>query len=220
MKVVQNMKIVQMRIFAPALLLASLSTPAFAAYTGTPPLIVANGGTGETTLTAHGLLVGEGTGPIVSLTPAADSIALWQSSSTDPTVTPVNNCTGGSNALTYATATHTFGCNTISGGGPVASNILTGAGPFTLSSVYNTTNISRMGTPAAAAYNLPSAVTVGNGFKGCLKDDTTNFATNNATLKSPTAGTIDGIAGATGIVFNQARMEQCYISDGSNWFLE
>jgi hypothetical protein len=77
-----------------------------------------------------------------------------------------------------------------------------------------------MATPAAFTANLPSAVTAGNGFRSCVKDGTTNFATNNATIKSPTSGTIDGTAGATGVVMNQTRQERCFISDGTNWFIE
>jgi hypothetical protein len=156
--------------------------------------------------------------PVLTGTSAtADSVLAWGVAASQPAPLAVNNC---ATALTYATSSHTFGCNGSVGGGAVATNVLTAAGPFTLSSTYGTTNVSRMGTPAAATYNLPSAVTMGNGWKGCLKDDTTNFATNNATLASPTAGNIDGVTGATGIVLKQTRMEQCYISDGANYFLE
>jgi len=204
--------------------------------------VVAGGGTGATTLTAHGILIGEGTSAVVAMTTVADSVYVQGAATSDPTTagtsstadsvlgwaaaasTPapiaLTNCTGGTNALNYATATHTFSCNSISAGSAPNVNVLTAAGPFTLSSTAGVTNISRMGTPAAATYNLPSAVTAGNGFKGCLKDDTTNFQTNNATLASPTSGNVDGVAGATGVILKATRQEQCYISDGTNWFLE
>ena len=76
-----------------------------------------------------------------------------------------------------------------------------------------------MATPAASTINLPTAVQTA-GFRECVKDGTTNFATNNATLKSPTAGTLDGITGSTGVVMNQKGQELCVMSDGSNWFFE
>ena len=82
---------------------------------GAIPIAVASGGTGLATITTHSLLVGNGTSAPNLLAAAADSVPLWQSNSADPTVTAINNCTAASSALTYATASHTFGCNTISG---------------------------------------------------------------------------------------------------------
>lgn len=291
-----------MRKIAALLAGLLLTQPAFAAYYPTPVTVNA-GGTGATTLTAHGVLLGEGTSAVVAVTPVADaaivytggasadptaiavgncanaltyststhtfgcanptqhaiviggasgaafstlanvadSVVVFGATATDPTTagtsatadsvlgwaaagtTPAPlallSCSSGSSALTYNTGTHVFGCNSITGSGSVAVNVLTAAGPFTLSSTYDTVNISRMGTPAAATYNLPSAVTAGNGFRGCLKDDTTNFATNTASIKSPTAGNIDGTTGSTGITFTVQRGQICYVSDGSNWFL-
>ena len=113
-----------------ALLLAMAPEAAFAAYPGQAPLIVANGGTGATTLTAHGMLVGEGTGPIVSITPVADSVWVQGSASSDPTTagtsstadsalgwgaagstpSPVSFGSTCLNALTYTTSTHSFSC--------------------------------------------------------------------------------------------------------------
>lgn len=205
---------------------ATVGVPLISQNASTDPIFgtasVAGGGTGATTLTANGVVVGEGTSAVhvVGSSATADSVVAWAAAGSDPAALSIGSCSSGSSALTYNTGTHVFGCNTITGSGPVAVNVLTAASPFTLSSTYNVTNISRMGTPAAATYNLPSAVTVGTGFKGCLKDDTTNFATNNASLKSPTAGNIDGTTGATGIVLNIAKMELCYISDGTNWFIQ
>jgi hypothetical protein len=95
----------------------------------------------------------------------------------------------------------------------------TGASPITIAATNLLTTIVSMGTPAAATINLPTAVQTA-GFRSCVKDGTTNFSTNNATVKSPTSGTIDGVAGATGVVMNQVRQELCFISDGTNWFIE
>jgi hypothetical protein len=81
------------------------------------------------------------------------------------------------------------------------------------------TTIVSMGTPAAATINLPTAVQTA-GWRECVKDGTTDFGANNATVKSPTSGTIDGVAGATGVVMKQTHQELCFISDGTNWFIE
>jgi uncharacterized membrane protein len=177
--------------------------------------VVAGGGTGAVTLTNHGLLVGQGTSALVALAPAADSIPLWQTSSADPTVTAIGICTGAGKALSYDTATHTFGCNTITAGVAPTLVSYTSTLPMTMGSTNFETVVSNMGTPAAGVYNLPTA---SSNLRKCLKDGTTNFATNNATVKA--TGTIDAVAGATGIVMNQSKQELCFISDGTNWYIE
>lgn len=63
---------------------------------------------------------------------------------------------------------------------------------------------------------LPSAVTVGSGFVSCIKDLGEDFNAHNVTLKSG-AGTIDGVAAATGIILNQTHQKICMQSDGTNW---
>jgi hypothetical protein len=233
------------RVIIRALLAAALAfapSLSYAAYTGTPPLLVVDGGTGAQTFTAHGILVGEGTGAVVALSPVADSVVVWGSASSDPTTagtsstadsvlgwgaaasTPapetLTSCSGATSAVTYNTSTHAFGCNTLSTGG-VALTTATAAGtsPITITATNGLTTIVSMGTPAASVINLPTAVQTA-GWRECVKDGTTNFATNNATVKSPTSGTIDGVAGATGVVMNQAHQELCFISDATNWWIE
>jgi hypothetical protein len=178
-------------------------------------VVVAGGGTGLATLTAHALIIGEGTSNVAFAAAAADSIPLWQSSGVDPTVTAINNC---ATALTYATSTHTFGCNASAGVVPTEATA-TGASPITITATNLLTTIVSMATPAASTINLPTAVQTA-GWRECVKDGTTNFATNNATLKSPTAGTIDGISGSTGVVLNQKGQELCVMSDATNWWTE
>lgn len=78
---------------------------------------VTGGGTGFSTATAHGLWVGEGTSSPAFVGPSADTVPLWQSASLDPIAASVPSCSGTTNALTYNTSSHVFGCNTIAGGG-------------------------------------------------------------------------------------------------------
>ena len=166
-------------------------------------------------MTAHSIMVGEGTSNVTLIGPNADSVLAWPAAATDPAALSIGNC---ATALTYSTGTHTFGCNASAGAIPTEATA-SGASPITITATNLLTTIVSMGTPAASTINLPTAVQTA-GFRECVKDGTTNFATNNATLKSPTSGTIDGVAGATGIVLNQAHQELCVMSDGTNWFVE
>ena len=252
----------------------SASATSWAAYTGTPPLLVVDGGTGAATFTAHGVILGEGTAalgvtavgttgiPLIGQTGAdpvfgtalvagggtglatltansvlvgagtsaihmigtsstADSSLHWGAAGADPGLLAFPNCAdSGGNHLNYTTAAHTLTCGTTSGATVIPTvATATGATPIAITATNLLTTIISMATPTASTINLPTAVQTA-GFRLCVKDGTTNFATNNATVKSPTSGTIDGVAGATGVVMNQARQELCFISDATNWFIE
>lgn len=80
------------------------------------PSNVTSGGTGLSTVTAHGALIGEGTGAFNIIAPAADSVYQWTTGSIDPIAGALLSCSGSTNALTYNISTHAFGCNTITGG--------------------------------------------------------------------------------------------------------
>lgn len=191
----------------------------WAAYVGSAPLLVANGGTGLGTIPAHGVMLGEGTGNVATVTPVADAAVVYTGgSSADPTAIAIGSCSTASSALTYSTSSHTFGCNSITAG--AAPSVATAASTATITLATTNLLTTIVSNTTVTEADLPSAVTAGTGFRECIKDGTENFATHNVTLKSPTAGTIDGTAGATGIVLNQAHMEVCAISDGSNWFIE
>lgn len=180
---------------------------------------VAGGGTGATTLAANGVLVGEGTSAVhvVGTSSTADSVVAWAAAGSDPAALAIGSCSAASNALTYSTSSHVFGCNTISAGAAPSVAIAATSASITLASTNLLTTVVNNTTVATAT--LPSAVTVGTGFRGCIKDGTEDFSAHNVTLKS-TAGTIDGIAAATGIVMNITHQELCAISDGTNWYVE
>lgn len=214
-----------------------IASHSWAAYTGPPPLLVANGGTGAATFTAHGVLLGEGTGAIVPTAVGTNGQMFLGATGADPGWQTMGGdaTLGTTGTLALATVNSNVGSFTnssitVNGKGLItaASNgtatiptiaTATGASPITIAATNLLTTVVSMATPAAATINLPTAVQTA-GWRECIKDGTTNFATNNATLKSPTSGTIDGVAGATGIVMNQARQELCVISDGTNWFIE
>ena len=80
-----------------------LSTAADAAYIGSAPLLVPNGGTGNTSNTQYGILVGAGTSPIVAVTGGAGQL-LQSAASANPAFTPtptlgISGVTTGSLAL-------------------------------------------------------------------------------------------------------------------------
>lgn len=202
--------------------------------------VVAGGGTGQVTLAAHGLLVGEGTTALAVIGPVADSVPVWGAATADPTTagtastadsllgwgaagsTPAPvallSCSSGTSALTYNTGTHVFGCNTISAGTGVAltTAAVASTATITLATTNGLTTIVNTGT-AATTINLPA--TQANGWRQCVKDGTENFSTNPATIKV-SAGNIDGTVGTTGVAINQKGMELCFISDGTNYWIE
>lgn len=83
---------------------------------------VPQGGTGVVTLTAHGVLLGEGTSNITATSVGAtDSIFMGTSASDPGFVSGPGSCSSAANAVTYNTSTHAWGCNTIAGSGTVNS---------------------------------------------------------------------------------------------------
>lgn len=98
---------------------------------------VPQGGTGLVTLTAHGLLLGEGTSNVSAVAAmSADTLLQGQGTSSDPAAVAVNNCGSSTQALSYSTSTHSFGCQSITAGSAAltatdigfgsAGNVLTG----------------------------------------------------------------------------------------------
>lgn len=153
-----------------------------------PTVNVAHGGTGLTTLTSHGILLGEGTSNIGSVAAmAADTLLQGQGASADPAAVSLTNCTGATNALQYATSTHTFGCQSIGGGGA------------TFTQVFKTGNTSRTTTSPTADPDLVfTNVAAGNHTIRCNIIWTNAAATANirygiATQGTTTAGNYAGI---------------------------
>jgi hypothetical protein len=138
------------------------------------------------------------------------------SNAADATVASVTGSYTVGHVATYADTTGSLQDGGAASVAPTVALAATSAG-ITLASTPNLTTIVSNTTVTSAT--LPSAITVGAGFRECIKDGTEDFNAHNVTLKS-TAGTIDGVAAATGIVMNQTHQEMCAISDGTNWFVE
>lgn len=102
----------------------TITTSGTCAITWTGLATVAQGGTGLGTLPVHGVLLGEATSTVGNVAAmAADTLLQGRGASADPAAVSINNCGSSTQALSYSTSTHTFGCQTIAGGGsPGGSN--------------------------------------------------------------------------------------------------
>jgi hypothetical protein len=135
--------------------------------TGTLP--VANGGTGAATLTANGVLLGNGTSAVSAVALSGDQLLRGVTASA-PTATTLPDCNAANEALNYDTGAHTFSCATISAGtGTVTSVGLTAPSVFSVA-----------GSPVTTSGTL--AVTFATG------------QTQNQVLASP-----NGSSGAVGL---------------------
>lgn len=108
--------------------------PAISLTTGvTGTLPVANGGTGAATLTANGVLLGNGTSAVSAVALSGDQLLRGVTSSA-PTAATLPSCSGANEAINYNTTTHAFACQTITAGtGTVTSVAQTMPSVFTVS---------------------------------------------------------------------------------------
>jgi hypothetical protein len=74
--------------------------------------VVAGGGTGSTTFTAHGVLIGEGTGPVVATAAGTNGQVLLGSTGADPAFSTLTTSTG----VTFTTGAHTLSVDVSTGG--------------------------------------------------------------------------------------------------------
>lgn len=207
---------------------------AFAAYTGTPPVIVANGGTGATTLGNHGVLLGQGTNAIVATAVGTNGQMLLGASAADPawqtmggdatlgttgTLTLASVGTGAGSCTNCSVTFDAKGRETAYSSGsttlPSLLNYTTSNATVTLGATnLETVAFNQSGTKATVI-NLPTEAA---NLRKCVKDAGNDFAATSPTVKA--TGTIDGVAGATGKAMNQTKQELCFISDGTNWAIE
>lgn len=155
-------------VTGPATALRTFTFPNASAtmLTTNAAVTVAQGGTGLGTLTAHGVLLGEGTsnaGSVAAM--AADTLLQGQGVTADPAAVAINNCGSSSTALSYSTSTHTFGCQTISVGGTGTVTSITGgtgitASPNPITST-GTLTVDQAFTPTWSATHIFSAAYAG-----------------------------------------------------------
>jgi len=152
---------------------------------------VAQGGTGIGSLTNHGVLLGQGTSAVTAVAAmAADTLLQGQGTTSNPAAVSVNNCGSSTQALSYSTSTHTFGCQTISAGTGTVTSITAGTGitasPNPIVST-GTVSVDQAFSPTwSGTHTFSNAITV-NGAGSSLK--------GAVTIATPTSGvalTVDG----------------------------
>lgn len=165
---------------------------------------VAQGGTGLATLTANGVTIGEGTSSPNFVVMGADTV-LRGTAAADPVATAVNNCGSSTQALSYSTSTHTFGCQTISAGGTVANpTALVG---LTAVNGSATSAIRSDGAPAldvsisptwTGSHTFNNAISIPGGFGGAANANSTftsSLSNSNTGTSSATQLNVLGSAG-------------------------
>jgi hypothetical protein len=203
------------------------------ANTLTIPVPVSQGGTGKTTLTAYGVLLGgtSTTGAVQPVTPAAagqilksggtGAVAAWTD---DPSVASITLAD-----LTASVATFTDGSKTL------VSNAITGSGNVVMSASPTLT-----GTIGAAALTLSTPLVVGSGGTGLsaagssgnvLTSDGSvwasstpaagfeplNICEGRLTLTSATPITSADVSGATTLYWTPYKGNKVALYDGSSW---
>lgn len=203
------------------------------ANTLTIPVVVSQGGTGKTTLTAYGVLLGgtTTTAAVQPLTPAAagqilksggtGAVAAWTD---DPSVASITLAD-----LTASVATFTDGSKTL------VSNAITGSGNVVMSASPTMT-----GTIGAAALTLSTPLVVGSGGTGLsaagssgnvLTSDGSvwasstpaagfeplNICEGRLTLTSATPVTSADVSGATTLYWAPYAGNKVALYDGSSW---
>jgi len=113
--------------------------------------VVAGGGTGAVTLTAHGVLIGEGTSAVVATTAGTNGQVLVGSTGADPAFTTLTSSTG----VTFTGGAHTLAVDVKSGGYNV--NTVSGtSGSLAVQNSYVCTNAG------ATTLTLPATAAVGD----------------------------------------------------------
>jgi hypothetical protein len=214
------------------------AVPAFAAYDGSPPLIVANGGTGFISCTAHGVVLGEGTAALACTAVGTNGQMFLGATGADPGWQTMGGdaTLGTTGTLTLATVNSNVGSFTNASITVNAKGLITAAatGAITVPTLlnYTTSNatvtlgatnletvaFNQSGTKATVI-NLPASPAAN--LRKCIKDAGNDFAANSPTVKTTDSNTIDAVAGATGKTMNQTKQELCFIADsGTNWNIE
>lgn len=155
-------------------------------------LVVANGGTGRTTLTNHGLLVGAGTSAITQLGDATNGQLPIGSTGADPVLATITAGTG-------ISVTNGAGSITIAATGTTNltyTSVNHAASPYTVLSTDEYLSVDCSGGTVTLLF--PNAATSGRAY--IVKDRTGSAATSNITLES-VSGLVN-IDGATTFVMN------------------
>lgn len=162
-------------------------------------LAVANGGTGNSTLLSHGLLVGAGTAAVASVPVGGAGIPLLGNAGANPTFQALN-LAGGSSVLTGALPDANQACQSVTGdahGTTCATDIqaLTGDGSS------NVTMAS--GVNLVCTASSPASVNLGSSTTGLVESGPSGFVGSLLDTANSTAETIAG-ANASSVTIGHA----------------
>lgn len=173
------------------------------------PISVANGGTGDTTLTDHGVLVGSGTGGITALTPGTDGQVLIAATGADPAFAAITSTGGtitftpGANTLNMEVASYSFAFN--------FTAIDNTDSPYTV--LTTDQYISVDSSTDVVTLELPNAPDTGKVY--VVKDSNGSSASNNITVT--TVGGVVTIDGDTSYVLNNNYQAINLLFNGSSY---
>lgn len=174
---------------------------------------VPQGGTGVATLPAHGVLLGEGTSNVSNVAAmAADTVLQGQGASADPVAVAVNNCGSASQALSYSTSTHTFGCQTISAASGANPTALVG---LTAVNGVATTSIRSDGAPALDVTIAPTWTGL-HKFEGlaCGGGGCSGMQAVSTSTTLPAATDVENTTGTGIVLLSQGSSGTAYITGG------
>lgn len=142
--------------------IASTSSPTFSSLTLTNPLTAANGGTGASSLTDGGVLVGSGVGAITALAAGTNGQLLIGSTGLDPVFSTVTSSNG---SITLATGAGTIGFTVTQageaqiGGAEIATQAEVTTGTDDARYITPLKHVTSLASPPAIGGTVPSAGT-------------------------------------------------------------
>jgi len=167
----------------------------------TAPLNVAHGGTGATSLTAHGVLVGEGTSAITPLTVGTNGQVLIGATAADPAFATLTS-TGGT--ITFTTGANSLNLEATSV--PMTWTVVTGASQtMAINNGYIANNAGTI------AFALPSTAAVGSILRITGINNATGWQITQASGQQIFFGTSSTTLGATGTLTSSATRDSIYL---------
>lgn len=185
------------QLFVETAVSAGVATWSASAAAITTPVTVANGGTGRTTLLAHGVLVGEGTSAIAQLAVGTNGQVLIGATGADPAFATITSSDG---SIVFTTGAHTLdmvaSLTTDLASPPPIGNVAPNTGAFTTLSATGLSSLAALTQVGATNINASGAAltTIGTGGTGAVHIG--NATGNTAVTGSLTAST--GLVATTG----------------------